>query len=119
MRTAKLGVKFPATGTPDEVEGSETLPEGVAVGVGEAFGFAVGEGLGEALALEVAEPDGLAVNDGILLVPAAKIVKLLLAVFVCPASSFQESVTVCSPGDKSLGGDHDQLPSFPTVILAE
>lgn len=98
MKIPRLGVKLPETGTPEAVEGRETLPEGVAVGPpaggGEVFGFAVGLGDGEALALEVAEPDGLAVNDGILLAPAAKTVKPCLTIFVCPFASFQEIVAV-------------------------
>lgn len=119
MRMPRLGVKLPATGTPEDVEGKDDLPNGVAVGEGEAFGFAVGLGEGEALALEVVEPDGVAVNEGILLWPAAKTVKLLLIVFVCPFSSCQDSVTVCSPGDRFLGGDHNQSPFLSTVTLAE
>lgn len=45
MKRAKVGVKFPATGTPLAVEGCDTRAESVAVGAGEGEGLAVADGV--------------------------------------------------------------------------
>lgn len=64
----KVGVKLPATGIPDSVEGM-LIRVGVGLGeeVGVGDGLGEGEGLGEGDGL--GDGDGLGVGDGVVVVP--------------------------------------------------
>jgi hypothetical protein len=77
----------------------EGKAEEVAVGVGE--GRVVGVGVGVAVC-----PEGVAVNDGNWLVPAARTTKERLTFLRKPRESVYETVIVCSPGARAVVGEY-------------
>ena len=62
-----MGVKLPATGIPDSVDGMLTLSVGFGVGLGLRVGVEVGDGVGEGdgVGLRVGDGDGIVVPEGV------------------------------------------------------
>lgn len=124
-----VGVKLPALGIPDSVEGILALVgagDAVEVAVGVDVGLFVGAGVGEGeavgllvgLAVGLADVVGATPPDGVdskLGSPsAACTIKVLLKLRRNPLASLQLMVIVCSPSSKSLGGLHFHAPFAPT-----
>lgn len=110
MKSARVIVKSPDTGTPLSVEGTKARAEAFADGLGETD--VLGDAVGEARAA-----DSDAVKDGPDPLRATVTVKLRTTVCVFPVESFIVAVIFWLP-DSVFGDVHVQIPFLGTVILS-
>ncbi len=110
-----VGVKLPASGSPESV--GVGVAEGVIAGLGVKVGVGDGVGLGEVVGLDVGLDVGVAEGvDSNAGPSAAWTMKFLVMVRNIPFSSLQESVNLCTPSSSSDGGLQFHFPPEPIVI---